>query len=58
MIKYKKSTNVAVTGAQSVVYRCKEIENELSSNFTASTVDKVKIKLNKDQKLDLCGAKR
>ena len=42
--KYKKSTNVAVTGAQSVVYRCKEIENELSSNFTASTVDKVKIK--------------
>ena len=42
--KYKKGVNVAVTGAQSVVYRSKEIENALNANFSASAVDKVKIK--------------
>jgi len=42
--KYKKEVNVAVTGAQSAVYRSKEIENALKSNFSASAIDKVKIR--------------
>ena len=42
--KYKIEVTVAVTGAQSVVYRCKEIENALNSNFSASAIDGVKIK--------------
>jgi carbon-monoxide dehydrogenase medium subunit len=42
--KYKREVIVAVTGAQSVVYRCKEIENALYSNFSASAIDGVKIK--------------
>ncbi len=42
--KYKIEVTVAVTGAQSVVYRCKEIENALNSNFSVSAIDGVKIK--------------
>ena len=41
--KYKKGLNVAVTGAESVVFRCKKIESALNSNFSTSSIDKVKI---------------
>ena len=37
-------TVVAVTGASSVVYRCKEIENALNSNFSLSAINNVRIK--------------
>ncbi len=42
--KFKKETVVAVTGASSVVYRCKEIENALNSNFSLSAINNVRIK--------------
>ena len=42
--KYKNSVNVSVTGAQPVVFRLKEIENALQSNFSSSSIDNVKIK--------------
>ena len=42
--KYKNSVNVAITGAQSGVYRSREIEDALKSNFSSSSIDKVKIK--------------
>ena len=42
--KYKNSVNVSITGAQSVAYRSKEIENALQSNFSSSSIDNVKIK--------------
>ena len=42
--KFNKGVNVAVTGAQSVVYNCKEIEKALSSNFSASAIENISIK--------------
>ena len=41
--KYKKEVNVAVTGVESVVFRCKKIESALESNFSSSALDSVKI---------------
>ena len=41
--KYKKEVNVAVTGVESVVFRCKKIESALKSNFSSSSIDGVKI---------------
>ena len=41
--KYKKEINVAVTGVESVVFRCKKIESALNSNFSGSAIDNVKI---------------
>ena len=41
--KYKKEINVAVTGVESVVFRCKKIESALKSNFSSSALDSVKI---------------
>ena len=41
--KYKKEVNVAVTGAESVVFRCKKIEGALNSSFSSSSIDKVQI---------------
>ena len=41
--KYKKEVNVAVTGVESVVFRCKKIESALKSNFSSSAIDGVKI---------------
>ena len=41
--KLKKEVRVAVTGAGSCVFRCKEIESALASNFSPSTVDNINI---------------
>ena len=41
--RFKKETNVAVTGAESVVFRCKKIEGALNSNFSSSAIEKVQI---------------
>jgi len=41
--KYKKEINVAITGVESVVFRCKKIESALKSNFSSSALDSVKI---------------
>ena len=41
--KLKKEVRVAVTGASSYVFRSKEIESALSSNFSPSAIDKVSI---------------
>ena len=41
--KYKKEVNVAVTGVESVVFRCKKIESALKSNFSGSALDNVEI---------------
>jgi len=41
--KYKKEVNVAVTGVESVVFRCDKIESALKSNFSSSAIDGVKI---------------
>ena len=41
--KYKKEVNVAVTGVESAVFRCKKIESALKSNFSSSAIDDVKI---------------
>ena len=41
--KYKKEVNIAVTGVESVVFRCKKIESALKSNFSSSAIDGVKI---------------
>ena len=41
--KFKKESNVAVTGVESVVFRCKKIESALKSNFSSSALDSVKI---------------
>ena len=40
--KYKKEVNVAVTGVESVVFRCKKFESALKSNFSSSALDSVK----------------
>jgi len=41
--KLKKETRVAITGAGSCVFRSKEIESALSSNFSPSAIDNVNI---------------
>ena len=42
--KFKKEVRCAVTGAQSVVYRCKEIEKALNNNFSESALDNISLK--------------
>ena len=44
--KLKKEVRVAVTGAGSSVFRSKEIESALSSNFSPSAIDNVSISSN------------
>ncbi len=41
--KLKKEVRVAVTGAASCVFRCKPLEEALSSNFSPTSVDKTSI---------------
>ena len=41
--KLKKEVRVAVTGVESCVFRCKKLEGVLSSNFSASSIDKISI---------------
>ena len=41
--KLKKEVRVAVTGAASCVFRCKPLEEALSSNFSPSSIDKINI---------------
>ena len=41
--KLKKDVRVAVTGVESCVFRCKKLEDALSSNFSTSTIDSVSI---------------
>ena len=41
--KLKKEVRVSVTGADSCVFRCKKLEDVLSSNFSASAIDNVSI---------------
>jgi len=41
--KLKKEIRVAVTGVESCVFRCKKLEDALSSNFSASAIDNVNI---------------
>jgi len=41
--KLKKEVRVAVTGVESCVFRCKKLEEALSSNFLPSAIDKVSI---------------
>ena len=41
--KLKKEVRVAVTGVESFVFRCKKIEEVLSSNFSPSAIDNVSI---------------
>jgi len=41
--KLKKEVRVAITGVESCVFRCKKLEDALSSNFSPSTIDNVNI---------------
>jgi len=41
--KLKKEIRVAVTGAKSCVFRCKELEDALTSNFSSSSIDNISI---------------
>jgi len=41
--KFKSEVRVAVTGAGSCVFRCKEIEEALSSNFSPAAIDSASI---------------
>ena len=41
--KLKKEIRVAITGVESCVFRCKKLEDALSSNFSPSTIDNVNI---------------
>ncbi len=41
--KLKKEVRVAITGAGSSVFRSKELESALSSNFSPSTIEKVNV---------------
>ena len=41
--KLKKEVRVAITGVESCVFRCKKIEDALSSNFSPSIIDNVTI---------------
>jgi len=50
--KYKNEVRVAITGAGSCVYRSKELESALSSNFSPSAIDAVRIS-NKELNSDI-----
>ena len=41
--KLKKEINVAITGVESCVFRCKKIEEALTNNFSASAINNVNI---------------
>ena len=41
--KHKKDVICAVTGAQAVVYRCKEIEKELGNNFSSESLNNLNL---------------
>ena len=41
--KLKKEVRVAVTGVESCVFRCKKLEDALSSNFSSSAIDSINI---------------
>ena len=41
--KLKKEVRVAITGVESVVFRCKKIEEALSNNFSPSAIDNITI---------------
>ena len=41
--KLKKEVRVAITGAASCVFRCKPLEDALSSNFSPASIDKTSI---------------
>ena len=41
--KLKKEVRVAVTGVESFVFRCKKIEEALTKNFSASSLDNINI---------------
>ena len=41
--KFKKEVRVAVTGVESCVFRCKKLEDALSSNFSPTAIDSVNI---------------
>ena len=41
--KLKIEGRVAVTGVESVVFRCKKLEEALSNNFSISAIDSVNI---------------
>ena len=41
--KFKNGVRVAVTGVENCVFRCKKIEEALSSNFSASAIDSIDI---------------
>ena len=41
--KLKKEIRVAVTGVANCVFRCKKLEDALSSNFSPSAIDSVNI---------------
>ena len=41
--KLKKEVRVAITGVESCVFRCKKLEDALSSNFSSSAIDNVNI---------------
>ena len=44
--KLKKEVRVAITGAASCVFRCKELEVALSSNFSESSINSINISSN------------
>ena len=50
--KLKKEVRVAITGAASNVFRSKELESNLTSNFSSSSIDNVNI-LNDDLNNDI-----
>jgi len=41
--KFKDEVRVAITGVESCVFRCKKLEDALSSNFSPSAIDSVNI---------------
>ena len=41
--KLKKEIRVAITGVQSCVFRCKKLEDALTSNFSSSAIDNISI---------------
>ena len=50
--KFKNDVRVAITGASSCVYRSKELELALSSNFSTSSIENINIS-NKDLNSDM-----
>jgi len=41
--KLKKEVRVAVTGVESVVFRCKKLEDALTNSFSAAAIDNINI---------------